>query len=66
MAIYGDGKHNENMEYNENDTYDAWSIQSDEETIDVDSELGQELIATCETYEDWSMDSDERMDDEAK
>ena len=93
MAIYGDGKHNENMEYNapkyvvtdktiyrtthwvvegngeayyvqcqENDTYDAWSIQSDEETIDVESELGQELIATCETYEDWSMDSDDRFD----
>ena len=94
MAIYGDGKHNENMEYNapkyvvidktiyrtthwrvetDNDTYfvqcqegdisNVWFIESDDAGyINVESELGQELIATCETYEDWSMDSDDRFD----
>ena len=92
MAIYGDGKHNENMEYNapkyvvtdrtvyrtthwvveagdeayyvqcqEGDMYDTWEINSDNEgTIDIDTELGQELIERCETYEDWYMDSDEK------
>jgi len=91
MAIYGDGKHNENMEYNtskyvvtdktvyrtthwcvetENDTYfvqcqegdldmlgvchdEIWYIESDEKgPIDKETELGHELITTCETYED--------------
>ena len=97
MAIYGDGKHNENMEYNapkfqvvdktvyrttywrvksenytyyvrceEGDMYDTWYIESKEGNIDTNTELGQELIATCETYEDWKMDSDERYDGEGE
>ena len=96
MAIYGDGKHNENMEYNgpkyvvtdktvyrtthwrvecnddtyfvqcqEGDMYDTWFIESDEEgSIDPESQLGHDLITTCEIYEDWNMDNDDRFDDE--
>jgi len=88
MAIYGDGKHNENMEYiapkfevtdktvyhtthwrveTENDTYfvqcqegdlgETWYIESDEDgPMDTGTELGRELIATCETYEEFDMD----------
>jgi len=88
MAIYGDGKHNENMEHKplsfvvtdktvyhtthwrvetENDTYfvqcqegdldETWYIESDEDgPMDTGTELGRELIATCEKYEDWGMD----------
>lgn len=45
----------------EGDMYDTWEINSDNEgTIDIDTELGQELIERCETYEDWYMDSDEK------
>jgi len=95
MAIYGDGKHNENMEYNgpkyvvtdrtlyrttcwvvkhgdekyfvqcqEGDMYNTWHIEDiDTNNIDPESQLGHDLIVTCEIYEDWNMDSDERFED---
>jgi hypothetical protein len=51
----------------EGDMYNTWEISSDKEgIIDINTELGHELIGRCETYEDWYMDSDERMDDGAK
>ena len=88
MAIYGDGKHNENMEYTapkfavtdkavyrtthwrvetngdtyyvqcqEGDISNTWLIESDNAGyVDVESELGQEIIKVCEDYEDWGMD----------
>lgn len=88
MAIYGDGKHNENMEYSaptfkvtdkavyrttqwvvetyedtyrvqcqEGDTSDIWFIESDlEGSVNIESELGQEIKQVCEDYEDFDMD----------
>jgi len=88
MAIYGDGKHNENMEYTapkfavtdkavyrtthwrvethedtyyvqcqEGDISDTWFIENDEEgSVNIESELGQEIKQVCEDYEDFDMD----------
>ena len=49
----------------EGDMYNTWYIEDiDTKNIDPESQLGHDLIVTCEIYEDWNMDSDERFDDE--
>ena len=49
----------------EGDMYNTWHIEDiDTKNIDTNTELGHELIATCETYEDWSMDSDDRWNED--
>lgn len=41
----------------EDEIYDTWHINSDEEgTIDVNSELGEQLKQVCEDYEEFDMD----------